>query len=113
ESPRARGVAVTIAACFVLLIAANYNGHLIDVIYAKGVLRDRWRSWGEFARWSAISGVELTKTGDSRYIVIDADASTAIMNVDPAKWEQTQDPPTNLNLIDREKRERPAAYTWT
>jgi spermidine synthase len=112
ESARARKVSVGIAAAFGVLIAANYNGRLIDIIYAKGVLRDRSQSWVEFARWNAISRVEVNKTGDARYIVIDADASTAIMNVDPARWEQAQDPPTNLNLIDREKNERAEGYNW-
>jgi hypothetical protein len=112
ETIRARNIAVTIAAIFAILIAANYNGRLIDVVYAKGMLRDRSQSWVEFVKWNAISRVEVDKTGESRYIVIDADASTAIMNVDPAKWEQTQDPPTNLNLIDREKQDRSEGYNW-
>jgi len=83
-----KNVAVTIAAVLVLLIALNYSGRVIDIIYAKGVLRDK--SWVEFARWNAISRVEVDRQGDnSKAIVIDADASTYIMNVDPHGWPGT------------------------
>src|SRR5437867_8763969 len=72
-----------------LLIAANHSGKLIDIIYAKGVLRDP--SWVEFSRWNAISRVEVDRQGDARAIVIDADASTYLMNVDPKKnWKGTE-----------------------
>jgi hypothetical protein len=83
-----KNVAMTIAAVLVLLIALNYSGRVIDIIYAKGVLRDK--SWVEFARWNAISRVEVDRQGDnSKAIVIDADASTYIMNVDPRGWQGT------------------------
>ncbi len=71
-----------------LLIAFNYSGRLIDVIYAKGILRDR--SWVEFARWNAISRVEVDHQGEAKAIVIDADASTYIMNADPHQWHGTE-----------------------
>src|ERR1700747_2365454 len=83
-----KNVALTIAAVLVLLIAVNYSGRVIDIIYAKGVLRHK--SWVEFARWNAISRVEVDRQGDnSKAIVIDADASTYIMNVDPHGWQGT------------------------
>jgi hypothetical protein len=81
-----RRAAYTLAAIFVLLIAANYSGKIIDVIYAKGVFRDP--KWIEYARWNAISRIEVDTHLGGRYVVIDADATTAIMNVDPARWEQ-------------------------
>ena len=69
-------------------IAVNYSGRLIDVVYAKGMFRDK--SWVEFARWNAISRVEVDSQGSSgKAIVIDADASTYIMNVDPHAWQGT------------------------
>ena len=74
-------------AAFILVIAANHSGKLIDVIYAKGVLRDS--SWVEFARWNAISRVEVDRQGGAKAIVIDADASTYIMNADPKEWQGT------------------------
>ena len=87
-APRLRAIAATLGGILVLLIAANYSGRLIDVVYAKGVLRDK--SWVEFARWNAISRVEVDLQGDSgKDIVIDADASTFIMNVDPHAWQGT------------------------
>jgi spermidine synthase len=88
DAPRLRAIAATLGGILVLLIAANYSGRLIDVVYAKGVLRDK--SWVEFARWNAISRVEVDLQGDSgKDIVIDADASTFIMNVDPHAWQGT------------------------
>lgn len=76
----------------VLLTAAflvwAHHGDRMDVIYAKGMLRDP--KWVEFAKWNAISRIEVDNQHGSRYVVIDADATTAIMNVDPAKWDQDQ-----------------------
>jgi spermidine synthase len=66
------------------LIAFNYSGKLLDIVYAKGGFRDA--AWVEFARWNAISRVEVDHQGGSKAIVIDADASTYLMNVDPPKW---------------------------
>ena len=81
-----RRAAYAFTAVFVLLMAANYSGKIIDVIYAKGVYRDP--KWIEYARWNAISRIEVDTHLGGRYVVIDADATTAIMNVDPARWEQ-------------------------
>jgi hypothetical protein len=81
-----RRVAYGLAAGFILLIAANYSGKIIDVIYAKGVYRDP--KWVEYSRWNAISRIEVDTHLGGRYVVIDADATTAIMNVDPARWAQ-------------------------
>ena len=80
-----RRAAYSLAAIFVLLMAANYSGKIIDVIYAKGVYRDP--KWIEYARWNAISRIEVSTQLGGRYVVIDADATTAIMNVDPARWD--------------------------
>jgi hypothetical protein len=81
-----RRLAYSLAAVFVLLIAANDSGKIIDVIYAKGIYRDP--KWVEYSRWNAISRIEVDTHLGGRYVVIDADATTAIMNVDPARWEQ-------------------------
>jgi hypothetical protein len=90
------------AMCF-LLIAFNYSGRWFDVIYAKGMFRDR--SWVEFAKWNAISRVEVDKQGDAKTIVIDADASTSIMNTDPHSWgpewekDLMSEPPALANVL--------------
>src|ERR1700731_890518 len=81
-----RRAAYALAAVFILLLAANYSGKIIDVIYAKGIYRDP--KWIEYSRWNAISRIEVSTQLGGRYVVIDADATTAIMNVDPAHWEQ-------------------------
>lgn len=66
------------------IILLNHSGRLIDVIYAKGMFRDK--SWVEFAKWNAISRVEVDNQGGAKAVVIDADASTYIMNTDPHNW---------------------------
>ena len=83
----ARKAALGFALVISLLIAGNHSGKLFDVVYAKGVLRDP--SWVEFARWNAISRVEVDRLGDAKVIVIDADASTYIMNADPEDWQDS------------------------
>ncbi len=86
--PNCAQVAGGLAVLFVLLIAANHSNRLIDIVYAKGVFRDP--AWVEFARWNAFSRVEVDRQGEARAIVIDADASTFIMNCDLAKWHGSQ-----------------------
>jgi hypothetical protein len=97
DKSRLRAIAYAVAAGFVLLAAANYSGKLVDVIYAKGAYRDP--KWVEYARWNAISRIEVNTQLGGRYVVIDADATTAIMNVDPARWDQDAAPtPTHTGL---------------
>ncbi len=84
ESKTARRIATLFALAVAALIAANYSGRLIDVVYAKGMYRDP--AWVEFARWNALSRVEVDRQGAAKAIVIDADASTYIMNADLSKW---------------------------
>ena len=79
--------AALLALALVALIGANYSGRLIDVVYAKGMFRDP--AWVEFARWNALSRVEVDRQGQAKAIVIDADASTYIMNADVAQWHST------------------------
>jgi hypothetical protein len=70
------------------LTGANYSGRLIDIVEAKGIHRSK--SWVEFARWNALSRVEVDRQGQAKAIVIDADASTYIMNADVAQWHTTE-----------------------
>jgi len=87
-APGPRKINLALAAALLLLIAINHTGRVIDVIYAKGNFRDQ--AWVEFARWNAISRVEVDNQGtNGKAIVIDADASTYIMNVDPHAWQGT------------------------
>ena len=79
--------AALLALALMALIGANYSGRLIDVVYAKGMFRDP--AWVEFARWNALSRVEVDRQGQAKAIVIDADASTYIMNADVAQWHNT------------------------
>ncbi len=77
----------TIPALLLLLILFNQSGRFLDVIYAKGEFRDK--SWVEFAKWNAISRVEVDNQGGAKAVVIDADASTFIMNADLRQWRGT------------------------
>jgi len=105
SSSTMRKIAAALAGALILLIAVNHSGRMIDVIYAKGIFRDK--AWVEFARWNAISRVEVDRQGDnSKTIVIDADASTYIMNVDPHAWQGTEwqknlmaSPPALANVL--------------
>jgi hypothetical protein len=99
-----RKLLLVIPAGLLLLIAANHSGKLIDIVYAKGVLRDP--SWVEFARWNAISRVEVDRQGDAKAIVIDADASTYIMNANLKQWRESEwekdlmsAPPAVVNVL--------------
>jgi hypothetical protein len=94
-----------VPAMLLLLILFNHSGRLIDVIYAKGLFRDR--AWVEFARWNAISRVEVDNLGGAKAVVIDADASTYIMNADLRQpwhgsvWEKNlmSAPPAMANVL--------------
>ncbi|HSY91409.1 MAG TPA: hypothetical protein VK812_08555 [Candidatus Binatus sp.] len=77
-----------LALALLALIGANHSSRLIDVVYAKGMFRDP--AWVEFARWNALSRVEVDDQGQAKAIVIDADASTYIMNADLAQWHTTE-----------------------
>lgn len=88
HSSNTRRNAALLACALAVLIAANYSGRLIDVVYAKGMFRDP--AWVEFARWNALSRVEVDRQGQAKAIVIDADASTYIMNADVSQWHQTE-----------------------
>jgi spermidine synthase len=87
-SRQMRRQAGALALILATLIAVNHSGRWIDVVYAKGMFRNP--AWVEFARWNAISRVEVDRQGQAKAIVIDADASTYIMNADVAKWHETE-----------------------
>ncbi len=106
ERSKTRIMGMAVAAVFALLIAANYRGRLIDVIYAKGMLRNP--KWVEMAKWNAISRIEINNQSGGRYIVIDADATSAVMSVDPAHWgeDQSNGTPTHTGLPEK------PAFNW-
>ncbi|HXJ90910.1 MAG TPA: hypothetical protein VMS18_29145 [Candidatus Binatia bacterium] len=87
DSSSSRRNAGFLALALVAITAANYSGRLIDVVYAKGMFRNP--AWVEFARWNALSRVEVDRQGYAKAIVIDADASTYIMNADLTNWHGT------------------------
>ena len=88
EVPVARRVAASLVIALIAVIGANHSGKLIDIVYAKGMFRDP--AWVEFARWYALSRVEVDRQGQAKAVVIDADASTYIMNADLSHWQGTE-----------------------
>ena len=86
-SHNGRRLAAGLLAAFLVLVAGNLSDGLIDIVYAKGILRNP--SWLEFARWNALSRVEVDRQGQMKAIVIDADASTYIMNCDIEHWHDS------------------------
>ncbi len=88
EARAVRRNAGLLAIAVIALTAANHTGKLIDIVYAKGMFRDP--AWVEFARWNALSRVEVDRQGGAKVIVIDADASTYIMNADLSHWQGTE-----------------------
>lgn len=84
-SPSAVMRKATVGITFAIFLATvlNHSGRLADIIWAKGIRRTNV----EYARWNAISRVEVDRQDDgARVIVIDADANTFIMNADPQQW---------------------------
>jgi hypothetical protein len=98
---RKRQWAIVLAVALAAVIAGNHSGKLVDIVYAKGMRRDR--PWQEYARWNAISRVEVDDQGaNGKYIVIDADASTALMHDDPARppsWDVMNAPSATVNVL--------------
>lgn len=81
-----RRIGVALSILLAVLIAANYSGRLIDIVYVKGARQQK----PEFMRWNAISRVEVDRAGTAKVITIDADANTFIMGLDPAKWQGSE-----------------------
>jgi hypothetical protein len=89
DAIKTQRISASLAGVLAILIGINHSGRVIDVIYAKGMFRDK--SWVEYARWNAISRVEVDSQGSNgKAVVIDADASTYIMNADPHAWQGTE-----------------------
>jgi spermidine synthase len=83
-----RKFAIALAAVLVVLMAVNFRGRLFDIVFAKGMYRDP--SMVEFAKWNAISRVEVDDQHGGKAIVIDADANTYVMGVRPEGWQGTE-----------------------
>ncbi len=93
----------TLAVFVLLVIGLNHSGKVADIVWAKGIRRQNV----EFARWNAISRVEVDRQQDgARIVVIDADANTFIMNADPRQWDGSEwqrrlmsSPPAIVNVL--------------
>src|ERR1700687_84063 len=88
ESRSGRRNAALFTLALVALVGANYSGRLIDVVYAKGMFHDPAQV--EFARWNALSRVEVDRQGQAKVAIIDEDANTYIMNAEVSRWHDTE-----------------------
>ena len=98
---RKRILPLGVAFLMVLLMAINVHGRLFDIVYAKGLLRPQ----PLYARWNALSRVEVDRERQQLMIVIDADAATYIMHTDPHRWDAAylrklmSEPPAVANVL--------------
>ena len=98
-----RILSITLVALLAVTIVLNFSGRIADIVWAKGVRQENV----EFARWNALSRVEVDKESDgARVIVIDADANTYIMNAVPERWKGSEwqsrlmaAPPAIVNIL--------------
>jgi spermidine synthase len=81
-APGKRLVPACVVGFLLILVALNFHGRYVDIVYAKGMKREA----PLYARWNALSRVEVDQQGTGRAIVIDADAQTSLMNTDPYHW---------------------------
>jgi len=98
---RKRSLPLGVAFLMVLLMAINVHGRLFDIVYAKGLLRQK----PLYAKWNALSRVEVDRDRQQLMIVIDADAATYIMHTDPHRWDAAylrklmSEPPAVANVL--------------
>lgn len=96
-----RRLSVVFAVIISILLVANLHGGILDVIYAKGFRRPV----PLFAKWNALSRVEVDQVLRGKVIVIDADASTPIVSTDPYHWDSGYEralmsaPPSVVNVL--------------
>jgi spermidine synthase len=80
-----------------VLLVLNIAGNFIDVIYEKG--KDTRLRQVEFARWNALSRIEVDRRGSERYVVIDADAATPINDKDVYALRAGGLPPVEVGRV--------------
>ncbi len=80
ENKTGRNVGLRMALVMLGLAVLNWNGDLVEIRFVRSAGREPPKV--VFSKWNAISRVEVREIGGGLYMVIDADASTAIMNQD-------------------------------
>ncbi len=80
ETKAGRNVGIRMGIVVLGLLVLNRNGEWVEIKFVRSMDREQPRI--VFSKWNAISRVEIQEIGRGLYIVIDADASTAIMNMD-------------------------------
>jgi len=77
-TPKPRVLALASALLLSLGIALNHSGRLADITWAKGAIRQNV----EFARWNALSRVEVDRAPDGARVIVIDDAQHAVVTVD-------------------------------
>jgi spermidine synthase len=77
-----RAASLGLVTLLLVVIALNSHDQLFDIVYAKGYRRQQ----PLYAKWNAISRIEVDQRPGFKSIVIDAGASTTIMNTDLREW---------------------------
>lgn len=90
ETRAGRNTGLRMALVMLVLVVLNRNGELVEPKFVRAV--DREQPKIVFTKWNAISRVQVQEIGRGLYVVIDADAQTAIMNLDldtarSAEWK--------------------------
>jgi spermidine synthase len=93
DAGRRRIAGALLSAALLVILAANHSGKLIDVVYAKGMRRS-----AEYARWNAISRITVEQGTQYKWIFIDSDANTVIVNLPPRGWMGTKAEPYLMSL---------------
>jgi hypothetical protein len=88
DNRTARNTGLRMAVVMLGLVVLNRNGELVEIKFVRSVEREQPKII--FSKWNAISRVEVQEISRGLYIVIDADAQTAIMNL-PLETARTPD----------------------
>ncbi len=88
ESRAQRNTGIRMAVVMLALIAARLFSTTPDIQYVRAVNREQPKVL--FAKWNAISLVQVQELGRALYIVIDSDATTAIMNIPPERAREPE-----------------------
>ncbi|HXE91829.1 MAG TPA: hypothetical protein VNK82_12805 [Terriglobales bacterium] len=89
-----RNTGLRMAVVMLALIALRLAGGTPDVQYVRAMNREQPKVL--FARWNAISLVQVQELRRALYMVIDSDAQTAIMNIPP---ESARQPETRRRIL--------------
>jgi spermidine synthase len=93
HTKQSRNAALTVVGVLVVLIVINYSHGILDIVYVKGIRKER--SKVDFMRWNALSRVEVDQSDHDKVILIDGLAFSFIVHANP-HGQQAEDAKTSL-----------------